>query len=43
MQIEMFPGPLPVVTMTVPTLTKRHQRKPNTHAKRRKPNVKPAT
>jgi hypothetical protein len=35
MQIEMFPGPLPVVTKTLPTLTKAGQRKPNTHAKRR--------
>jgi hypothetical protein len=40
MQLDLFPGPLPVVTMTIPTLTKRHQRKPNSKAKqRRKPNA----
>jgi hypothetical protein len=43
-QIELFPiGYLPNCPKTLPTLTKRHQRKPNSKAKRRKLNVKPTT
>jgi hypothetical protein len=36
LQIELFPiGPLPPAPMTIPTLTKRWQRVPNSKAKQR--------
>jgi hypothetical protein len=36
MQLQLPIGQLPECPKTLPTLTKRHQRKPNTQAKRRK-------
>jgi hypothetical protein len=41
MQIELPIGPLPPAPMTIPTLTKRWQRMPNSKAKRRKTSVEP--
>jgi hypothetical protein len=36
-QIELFPiGQLPILPMTIPVLTTRHQRKPNSRCKRRR-------
>jgi hypothetical protein len=37
-QLSLPIGPLPQCPKTLPTLTKRHQRKPNIQGKRRKPN-----